>query len=105
MLATTELLTGATSPSVGAASRPGQAGRCTVQAVGKTSSGSGSAVIELDVSNDGQNWLVRDTITLTLSASESSAGVEIDAAWAWIRAEVKSISGTGAAVTVTLAAG
>lgn len=74
------------------------------QAVGTTSSGGGAASIDIEVSNDGANWLVAGSISLTLSTTASTDGFVMDAAWRLVRANVKSISGTGASVTVTMGA-
>lgn len=102
-MTTTALLTDATATGPGA-SNP-LAGPATVQATGLVSSATGQAVIDIEVSNNGLNWLPHDTITLTLSTTEASAGVEIDAPWALIRANVTSISGAGARVSVFMGAG
>ena len=96
------LLTNATTaPTVSNAMSVGD-GEMTVQATGSVSSGTGSATVEVQVSNDGVAWLVHDTITLALSTARATAGVEMDAPWAFIRTNLSAISGIGAAVTVTL---
>ena len=100
MMTTTALLTDATATGPGTSNT--LAGPATVQAVGLVSSATGQAVIDIEVSNNGVNWITHDTITLTLSTPEASAGIEIDAPWAFIRANVTSISGTGAEVSVFL---
>jgi len=52
---------------------------------------------------DETNWVTIGDISLTLSTSVATDGFAIDAPWLYIRANVESISGTGAAVTVWLA--
>lgn len=80
-------------------------GKAAIQAVGSTTAGAGSATIVLEVSNDGENWLPRDTINLTLSTTPASAGIELDAPWLFVRANMTDISGTGAAITMIMRAG
>lgn len=93
----------ATGPSI-ASSLP-LSGLATFHASGTVSSGTGSATINIEVSNDATNWLVHDTITLALSTSAASAGIEMSGAlWAFVRANVVALSGTGASVTVTMGA-
>ena len=74
----------------------------TFQASGATTAGAGSAVVVIDVSNDGVNWIVAGTITLVLSTTTSTDGFAAQAAWSFVRARVSAISGTGATATVTL---
>lgn len=75
----------------------------TVQVKGSTSAGAGAATVDIEVSNDDSNWEVLATVTLTLGTTETSDGFSDAAAWKHIRANVKSISGTDAAVTATVA--
>lgn len=77
--------------------------KSTFQAIGSTSSGSGSATIKVQVSNDGTNFIDAGTITLTLSTTTTSDGFSIDAPWAFIRGNTTAISGTNAAVTLYMA--
>jgi len=74
----------------------------TFQAVGSTGSGAGAAVINIEFSNDGTNWITGGTISLTLSTTAVDDGFASDAAWKYVRSDVDSISGTGASVTVTM---
>lgn len=85
--------------------------KATFSANGETSAGAGTAVVSIEVSNvetpstavsaDGYaDWLVAGTITLTLSATMSSDGFALDAPWRWCRANITSISGTDATVSV-----
>lgn len=59
-----------------------------------------SATVEIDGSNDGQNW----ASALTLSPNGSNTDTRIGGVsvpYAFHRARITAISGTGAAVTVT----
>lgn len=75
------------------------------QAIGSTASGSGSAVVRVEVSSkelptSDSDWLLAGTITLTLGTTATSDGFVIDAAWKWARGKVSTLSGTGASVTL-----
>ena len=96
------LLLSTTAPATSQEATP-RGYRTTVQATGSTTSGTGSATILVQVSNDRVQWLTRHTLTLSLSTAEATVGAELDAAWEALRARVDSISGTGAVVTVTMA--
>ena len=65
--------------------------------------GAVAATVEIQFSNDGTNWMSHADYTLTLSGTTSDvdAFTEEDA-YAYHRASVTAISGTGAAVTVTV---
>jgi hypothetical protein len=76
----------------------------TLQAVAQTTSGAGACVVDIEVSNDGTNAVVLGTISLTLSSSATSDGFASASAWFMIRANVKSISGTNASVSVEMGA-
>ena len=76
----------------------------TFQAVGITSAGAGSATIDVEVSNDGDNWEVAGTITLTLSTTSSSDGFASNAPWKFVQGNVTAISGTDATVSLYMAA-
>ena len=67
--------------------------------------GAVTATVEIQFSNDGTNWMSHADYTLTLSGTTSDvdAFTEEDA-YAYHRASVTAISGTGAAVTVTVGA-
>lgn len=80
------------------------------QAVGRTTDGAGTAVVQIQVSNvpepteDG-HWLTAIEISLTDDkaigdAGDVSDGQQIDACWRWVRAVVTEITGTGATVDV-----
>jgi hypothetical protein len=65
--------------------------------------GAVTATIIIYVSNTGDDddWSTAATITLSGTTSDS-AGFAMNAKWAYTKANVSAISGTGAAVTVTL---
>lgn len=65
--------------------------------------GAVSATVKIEVSNDGVGWLSDTTSTLALSGTNiASAGFSSSAPWQYVRANITAISGTGAAVTVTV---
>lgn len=72
----------------------------TVQAT-VAGTGTVTATVIIDVSNDGANACSTVAGTITLSGTTANAdGFVIAAPWKYIRARVTAISGTGAAVTV-----
>lgn len=94
-----KILSAATATGAGEVFRPwGQ--KRSYQAVGNTSSGSGAADIDIEVSNDCVNYVVVGTISLTLGTTVVTDGFVTDANWACVRANVDAISGTGATVDV-----
>lgn len=58
-----------------------------------------TATVEIQVSNDGNQWITAGTITL--SGANDTDGFVMDAPWKLCRSNVTAISGTSAAVTVT----
>ena len=75
------------------------------QALREQLAGAVTATVQIQFSNDGTNWMSHADYTLTLSGTTSDvdAFTEEDA-YAYHRASVTAISGTGAAVTVTVGA-
>ena len=57
----------------------------TFQAVGQVSTGTGSATMLIQASNDGVNFLTVGTITLSLTTTTTNDGIAIAAAWEWYR--------------------
>lgn len=96
------LLSGAIATGAGSAFGPFESDSSTFQATGTTSTGDGDATIKIQVSNDNSNWIDLGTISLTLSTSAATDGFAALAPWAYVRANVTAISGTNAAVTVTM---
>lgn len=75
----------------------------TFHAVANGTSGAFSATVDIEVSNDGTNWITMGTITLSGTATTADDdGFASNAAWKSVRANVTAISGTGANVTVTM---
>lgn len=72
------------------------------QAVGTTSSGAGAATVRLEVCNDNTTWMSFGTVSLTLGTTISGDGSGSLVPWKYKRANVVSISGTGAKVSVYL---
>ena len=66
-----------------------------------TGSGSVSATIAIEVSNDGDNWITQSTITLSGTDSDTD-GMALNAPWPYVRSNITAISGTDASVTVTV---
>ena len=65
--------------------------------------GTVTAVIDIEYSNDGTYALETKGGTITLSGSTySSDGLTSDSPWKYVRANVTSISGTNATVQVTM---
>ena len=77
----------------------------TFQAIGKTSIGTGAATLNVEVSNNGVNWLTFGTITLTLGTVETTGGLLLNAPWAYVRIASTSITGTNGVVTVLMSRG
>ena len=78
----------------------------TFHAFGLTSAGAGASTIDIEVSNDGVNFLVIDTLSLTLNTTITAPSqdvYEMDNAWVYVRGNVKTLTGTDA--TVSLVAG
>ncbi len=101
-----KLLTAATTTGPGTAftfDRPLGAGitrsKATFQGV-VTGTGSVTATVLVEVSNDKTNWLTLGTITLS-GTTTASDGFAADAPWAWVRGNVTALTGTGAAVALT----
>lgn len=110
-MSSVQLLTNATTTVTGGYISP----RCinrTFQAMGTTSSGSGSGVVVIEASNKsapdtGTNvdWTTLGTITLTLGTTQTNDGFVSAASWRFVRARVSSISGTGASVNAHMGCG
>ncbi len=90
----------------GGAAAVGDAHRCpsngTVQA---TVSGTGtvSATVAIEVSNDNTNFVTLGTITLSGTTSATD-GFAFSAPWVYIRSNCTAISGTSAALSVVMGA-
>lgn len=98
-----QILNEATAAVAGASYRMNGGGLETVEAYGTTSSGTGAAIIEIQVSNNGSTWQTAGTINLNLRDTRTSDSFTMDASWIgwlYVRANVASITGTGASVSV-----
>lgn len=99
------ILNGATSAGTtgaGASTDMITGGIMAVEAYGTTTAGTGSAIIEIQVSNNNSTWQTAGTINLNLGPTQTSEKFEMDASWLgwlYVRAKVASISGTGASVS------
>jgi len=76
--------------------------RIALQAYGNVSSGTGSAEIDVEVSLDDIHWIVLGQISLTLGTTAVTDGFVSEAPWRYIRGNVKTLSGTGAKVSLLL---
>lgn len=99
------ILNGATAAGTtgaGASTDMVEGGIMAVEAYGTTSSGTGAAIIEIQVSNNNSTWQTAGTINLNLGTTQTSSRFEMDASWMgwpYVRAKLASISGTGASVS------
>ena len=98
---TATLLSAATTTGAGAA-RDGIPAAKTYQASGATTAGSGASAVAVQCSNNNTNWDTLGTITLTLSSTSSSDSFVSTDRCRYLRGNVISISGTNAAVTLTV---
>jgi len=80
--------------------RPGK----TFQLIGSTTSGTGAAVVVVQVTNDPKKsvWIDVGTITLTLGTSQTTDGFAMHAQWDFVRGNVSSISGAGAILSLLM---
>ena len=98
--AVTTLLNAVTSLGPGAAVEG--SGKRTFQAVLDANAGvTMSATVDVEVSNDGMNFVTLGTITLSgTGGTAETDGFTSDAPWAYVRGNVTAISGTGANVSL-----
>ena len=93
---------GTTTTSTGDQKEPWHTNR-SYEAYGYTASGSGSAIVVVEVRNsENSTWKTMATITLTLGTSVTSDGFVSSAAWRYVRARVTTLSGTGATVAANV---
>lgn len=71
---------------------------------GNVSAATGSAACDIEGSNDGETFAVIDAMTLTLGTAVTHDTYQNDFGWAYIRANLKTLTGTGAEVTLVMAA-
>lgn len=95
------LIAAATTTKTGDATGwPGDAASFQATVAG---TGAVTATVAIDVSNDGKGWLTLGTITLS-GTTLATDGFVANARWRLARARVTAISGTDAAVDVTMGA-
>ena len=94
-----DLLTAATSTGAGATTLVSGEKR-TYQAT-ITGTGALTATVAIQVSNDGTNWITQSTITLSGTGYDTD-GAALEAPWPYVRGNVTAITGTAAAVTLTV---
>jgi hypothetical protein len=99
------ILNGATAAGTigaGASTSIGEGGIVIIEAYGTTTTGTGSAIIEIQVSNNNSVWQTAGTINLNLGITQTSEKFAMDQSWLgwlYVRAKLVSISGTGASVS------
>lgn len=98
------ILSGATSTGAGNSFTPWGPYR-SFHIYGSTSSGAGSATVDIEVSNDASSWVVGVSCDLTLSTTVTAHGKVFLGHWKYVRANVTAISGAGASVSVILGTG
>ena len=74
----------------------------TFHAYGKVSASTGSAAIDILASNDGVEFTTIDTLSLTLGTSVTHDTFENSFGWKFIKANLKTLTGTDAEVTLTM---
>lgn len=94
-------LSGATATGASGSIQPNNRNK-VFQAYGAVSASTGAATIVIEGSIDDSNWETVDTLSLTLGTSVTSDFGTDSASWKHVRARVSAISGTNAAVTVTM---
>lgn len=98
---TTTILNAVTATGAGSAAN-GVRGNKTYHASGTTSSGTGAATIQVQGSHTGVSWDTIGTISLTLGTTATSDGFASEDRYAMVRGNVTALSGTGAAVTLSV---
>ena len=98
-----EILSAAVLNAVSERQQPVDVNR-TIQALGRTTAGPGTAAIQIQGSLDGINFVKIATINLVLSDTDVTDGFATNAAWKYLRARVTGLTGTGATVDVWLGA-
>jgi len=76
----------------------------SVLAYGSTSSGTGSATVQVQGSHDGLVWVnLGSALSLTLGTVTTAAAYDSNGVYPLVRANVTALTGIGANVTATLA--
>ena len=66
-----------------------------VQVTGVMSSSTGTAIVDIEVSNDKQNFIVACTITLSLTTAYTSDGCGILIPWRYVRMNPTTLTSNG----------
>ena len=74
----------------------------TFQVTGFTSAGAGAALVNIEVSNDGENFLVLHHFDLALSNTTISDSYYCDEPWKYVRGNIASLSGVDAEITLIM---
>jgi hypothetical protein len=74
----------------------------TYQVTSSVGSGTGTAVVTIQGSNDSTNWDNVGTVTLTLSTTPISGSFSSQDRYVWIRPNASTLTGTTATYTVTM---
>jgi hypothetical protein len=75
----------------------------TFQAVLTTTAGSGTAIVTIQGSNDGTNWVATALGVISLAGTTGQTdGFTTVAPWKYVRAVLSSLTGTGAACYVLM---
>lgn len=97
----TKILSAVTTTGAGASYTLPEGRRGEAYQAAVVGTGAVSATVAVEVSNDETNWDTLGTITLSGTTSDSDGFASI-APWCFVRGNVTAISGTGAAVTLTV---
>jgi len=100
---THHLLKDVTATGAGAAAQPLGSHR-TFHAFGNTTAGAGATTIGVEVSNDGVNFFEIDVLSITLATTVASDVYENQYPYAFVRGNVKTLTGTGAKVSLIMGA-
>lgn len=97
------LLTDATSVAAGSAIQPIALYK-SFHALGNVTAATGASTIDVEVSNDCVNYFNAGTLSLTLGTTVTSTALNISSPYKCVRGNVKTISGTGAKVSLIMGA-
>lgn len=96
------ILSGATVTGAGTAVAGNRSpGYKTYQVTGSTSAGTGTAVVNVEGSNNGAVFDVIGSVSLSLTTTAVSNGFTSADRYSLVRGNVTTINGTGAAVSIT----
>ena len=67
----------------------------SIQVTGVMSTGTGSAVVTVYVSNDRVNWIALGTVTLSLSTTPATDGFAVSARWNYVKSTATTLTANG----------